>query len=275
MWNITLYPGFTLLRLIFVIIIVFVGYIIAKSITIFLRRSLKDNLKPNELRMILKVVNIIVAIFVISLIIPIFGVNLGLSLLVAGGVIGLVLGFACQSIITNFISGLFLAVERPIKLGNVVSIDGKDGTVEDIKIMSTIIRGYDGYIYRIPNETVFTHSITNFSTTSVRRFEYTIGIRYSDDANDAIEIINDLIKEHEYILINPAHQAFVDNLGDNSVNIILRLWAPESIWYNVKMEFLNKIKTTLESNGIEMPFPQRTVWYGDKTDSDKLGIAGN
>ena len=186
------------------------------------------------------------------------------GLLVAGGIAGLVIAFASQSIISNFFAGIFLFVERPIKIGDTVNIDGREGTVEDVKLLSTRIRGYDGYIYRIPNEKAFTNVITNYTSQPVRRFEYTIGIRYSDDANKALKIINDLVEEHTYILKKPVHQAFVDKLGDNSVNIIVRLWAPVPVWYDVKMEFLQKIRSTLESAGIQIPFPQRTVWFANK-----------
>jgi small-conductance mechanosensitive channel len=119
---------------------------------------------------------------------------------------------------------------------------------------------------------VFTNTITNYASTPARRFEYTIGIRYSDDATKAIALIDELIEDHTYILKNPGHQAFVDNLGDNSVNIIVKLWSPASVWYSVKLEFLKEIKTTLESNGIEFAFPQRTVWLANELNGKTIAI---
>lgn len=255
--------GFTFYNLVLVFFIFIIIFLIAKIIIINLRRSLKDNLKASQLRIILKLVNFAGVIIALVIALPILGVS-PTGILVAGGIVGLVLAFATQSVITNFISGLFLFMERPIKIGDGVNLDGKGGTVEDVRIFSTIIRGYDGYTYRIPNEKVFTDTITNYSTTSVRRFEYALGIRYSDDATKAIALIDELIEDHTYILKNPASQSFVDNLSDNSVNIIVKLWAPASVWYSVKIEFLKEIKTTLESNGIEIAFPQRTLWLGNE-----------
>lgn len=241
------------------LIILLLGFFIAKIISTYIRRSLKDNLKPSHLRVILKVVYYGVILIAIISVLPIIGIHSS-GFLVAGGILGLVLAFASQSIISNFISGIFLFMERPVKIGDTVKIDDKNGVVEDVKILSTMIRGFDGVTYRIPNEKVFTNSLTNFSTAKARRLQYTIRIRYSDNATKAIEKIKELSAKHPLILKNPPIQAFVDELGDNSVDIIVKMWLPSSEWYNVKMEFLDKIKNALEKEGIEIPFPQRTVW---------------
>jgi small-conductance mechanosensitive channel len=97
-----------------------------------------------------------------------------------------------------------------------------------------------------------------------RRFEYVVGIRYSDDADHAIEIIKSLLADEPFILIEPEPSIFVDELGDNAVNIMVRPWAPVNEWWSMKMKLLWKIKTTLEDQGIEIAFPQRVVWFGGK-----------
>ncbi len=97
-----------------------------------------------------------------------------------------------------------------------------------------------------------------------RRFEYVVGIRYSDDADQALEIIKKIIEEHPLAFKNPTPQVFVDNLGDNSVNIVVRIWAPATEWFGVKTELLWKIKKAIEKEGIEIPFPQRVVWFANE-----------
>ena len=191
----------------------------------------------------------------------------------AGGVAGIVIGFASQSIMGNFISGVFLMIERPIKIGDQVNIDNKLGYVEDIKIISTIIRTYDGLYIRLPNETVFTTSITNYVANLTRRFEYVVGIRYEDDADKAIRIIKGLIDDQPYALVNPSPYVFVDNLGDNAVNIIVRVWAPATEWFDMKTKLLWIIKKTLEENGIEIAFPQRTIWFASGLDTRRIPAA--
>ena len=243
---------------------------IGKILSMYLRRSLKEKMDKSHLDIILKMAYYgIVIITFVFIILPILGVAPS-SLLVAGSILGLVIGFASQSIVGNLISGLFLIFERPIKLGNQVNIDGNVGIVEDISLISTIIRTFDGLYVRIPNEKVFTTTITNFVANVARRFDYVVGIRYSDDADQAISIIKELIEENPFALKNPSPVVFVDELGDNSVNINVKIWAPSTDWYALKTELLWKIKKTLEENGIEIAFPQRVVWLATEQKDQQI-----
>ncbi|MDK2826413.1 MAG: hypothetical protein PWQ44_1593, partial [Methanolobus sp.] len=253
-----------LLQVVTVIVILFFTIVIAKGITIYLQRSLKDKMDKEHLNILVKSIYYgAIVLSIVGVIFPLLNIDTS-GLLVAGGVVGIVIGFASQSIVGNFISGVFLMIERPIKIGDQVNIDNKLGYVEDIKIISTIIRTYDGLYIRLPNEMVFTTSITNYVANLTRRFEYIVGIRYSDDADEAIKIIRDIIDREPFALVNPGPSVFVDTLGDNAVNIIVRIWAPATHWYDMKMKLLWVIKKTLEDNGIEIAFPQRTVWFASE-----------
>ncbi|ALK06056.1 MAG: mechanosensitive ion channel protein MscS [Methanosarcina sp. 795] len=241
----------------FILILSF-SILIAKVLSLYLRRSLKDRVSKD-------VCETIVKIFYYGTITIVFLSNLSLigispsALLVAGGVTGIILGFASQNIVGNLISGFFLMVERPIKIGDQVEISGISGFVTDIRIISTIIRTYDGLLVRLPNQQVFTTNITNIVGHPVRRFEYTIRIRYSDDADAAIFLIKDLIDKEPFALLNPSPSVFVSDLGDSWVNLTVRIWAPVSEWFGIKTRVLWNIKKTLEENGIEIPLPQRIV----------------
>jgi small-conductance mechanosensitive channel len=257
--------GSTLIfKLFFITLILIFTILMSNVIKIYVRRSFKEKIAKEHLDLLLKVIYYSTIFIILVIIIPyIFDVDLS-NLLVAGGIVGIVIGFASQSIVSNLISGIFLVIERPVKVGNQVNIDGNSGVIEDISVMSTIIRTYDGLYVRIPNEKVFTTVITNYVANIARRFQYVVGIRYSDDADKAIKIIEDIIDEHPFALKNPEPKIFVDNLGDNAVNIFVRIWAPSTDWYDVKMELLWIIKKTLEENGIEIAFPQRTVWFANE-----------
>ncbi|RMG69671.1 MAG: mechanosensitive ion channel family protein [Nitrospirae bacterium] len=258
-----IYGEVTVFHVILAIGIVILASLLIKIINLNLRRHLKDRVEKDRLSLITKIINYTLIVLAFISILPILGINLS-GLIVAGGITGLVIGFASQKIVSNLISGLFLIVERPVKIGQQIRVEDIAGIVEDIRIISTIIRTYDGLYVRVPNEKVFTSNITNFVANIVRRFEYVVGIRYSDNADRAIKIIKKLIEEHPLALIKPKPQAFVDNLGDNSVNIVVRIWSPATEWYDVKMEMLWKIKKTLEEEGIEIAFPQRVVWFGNE-----------
>ncbi len=267
--DLTVYGKVTWFNLIMAVLAFFVGLLASKLITIQMRRALKEKISKEHLEMLAKIISYGIMIIVIIWIMPNIGIEPS-GLMVAGGIVALAIGFASQSIIGNLISGLFLMGERPVKIGDFVEISGKMGVVEDIHIISTSIRTLDGLYIRIPNETVFTSSITNYSSNPVRRFEYTVGIRYSDDAMEAKRIILDVISKYPLVLVNPPPQVFVDNLGDNSVDIIIRVWAPASVWYDAYMELLLIIKTVIEAAGIEIPFPQRVIWHGSSETKEQL-----
>lgn len=255
---------------IFALGMIIFSIILAKGFSMLLRKYLRDKFDKDVIGILLKGSYYGIVLIAVILALPILGINTS-GLLVAGGVTGIVLGFASQSIVGNLISGLFIMAERPIKIGSQVEIDQVKGFVEDIGVMSTILRSYDGLYIRIPNEKVFTTNIINISANIARRIEYTIGIRYSDDAEKAIKIIGDLIEEHPFVLKKPTPDVYVDTLGENSVNIVVKAWAPVSQWYGTKKELLWKIKTNLEKENIHVPFPQRVVWLAnEKSDNKKL-----
>ena len=257
-------------RFVFIVVIIIAAFFFSKVATIYFRRSLKEKMSKDHLEIILKLISYtIITVAVLFFVLPALDVEAS-SILVAGSVVGLVIGFASQSIVGNLISGIFLMIERPIKVGNLVNIDGNSGSVEDISLISTIIRTYDGLYVRIPNQSVFTTNITNYVANVARRFEYVVGIRYTDDADQAIAIIKDIIQEHPFALKNPAPMVFVDTLGDNAVNIIVRIWAPSTDWYGIKTELLWIIKKTLEENGIEIAFPQRTLWFANELNKKEI-----
>lgn len=250
----------------FILILSF-STLLAKILSLYLRRSLKDRVSKDIRETVIKLLyyGILTIVFFSNL--PLIGINPS-GLLLAGGVAGIVLGFASQNIVGNLVSGVFLMAERPIKIGDQVQINDVSGYVTDIRIISTLIRTYDGLLVRIPNQQVFTTNITNIVGHPVRRFEYTIRIRYSDDANAAIFLIKDLIDKEPFALLNPSPSVFVNDLADSSVNITVRIWAPVNEWFGIKTRILWNIKQSLEENGIEIPLPQRIVRI--QTDAKKI-----
>ncbi len=257
-----LYSTVTVSDLLLALMIMLIAAMIGKTIALNLKRIFKD-MSKDRIATISKIIYYTFVIVGVLIALPILEVNLT-GLLVAGGLMAIVIGFASQSIVTNLISGIFLSIEKPVKVEDVVSIGGGEGSmgmVEEIRIISTTIRTFDGVYVRIPNEKVFTNSITNFMENVARRFEYVVGIRYSDDADKALEIIKGLIEDHPLALKEPPPQIFVQNLGSSSVDITVRIWAPSTQWFRVRMELLWKIKKTLEENDIKVPFNQQEVWF--------------
>lgn len=262
-------------RIMFVASVVIISMIAGKILSIYLMRALQDKMDRKQLSMLVKLMRYSFVFFVtVFFILPFMGVELS-SLLVAGGVLGIILGIAGQSIVANLISGIFLTLERPIKIGDQVNIDNNAGVIEDITFVSTIIRTFDGLYVRVPNDKVFLNNITNYAANVARRFEYAIGITYDSDADKAIGIIKGIIDDDPIAFKNPTPTVFVDKLDDNGVNILIRIWAPSTEWYSVKTRLLWIIKKTLEENGIKIALPQRTLWFANSMPANPVESGEN
>jgi len=253
----------TVFDLIVFSLIVAASVVIANITGAYIKKSLSDRIRQDEMVKIVKITQAAIILFGIFISLPSFNVNVG-ELLLIGGTAGIIIGFASQRLVTNIGSGIFLIIERPVKIGDTVKIGNTAGTIEDIRILSTTIKTYEGIYIRIPNETVFNSEITNYVANVARRFEYRIAIRYSDDADQAIRIIHELLAAHPFVLKNPPPSVYVDELGDNGVIIMVRIWAPSREWWSVRTGMLLKIKQALEQEGFGFPFPQREVWFANE-----------
>lgn len=261
----------TLLDILWVAIIAFAGVIIVRIVRMWLKRSFGEKMPKSDLDLAITLVSYFVYFVVILSILPYLHFDLS-GLFVAGGIIAVAIAFATQNIVANLVSGIFLLFERPIKIGDNVSIGSLTATVQKIQIMSTIVRTYDGTYVRVPNSTLFTSDITNLVIHPARRFDYTIGIRYQDDADTAISIIKTMIEKEPYALKNPGPSVYVDKLDDSSVNIVVKIWAPSLYWWGLRTELLLKLKVELEKNGIQIPFPQTELWFNNILKADMKAV---
>ncbi|MFA7562105.1 MAG: mechanosensitive ion channel family protein [Methanoculleus sp.] len=243
-------------------VIFLIGIGIAQIVALNVKRALAERLPKSERELLAKVIYYIILIWVLIVALPYLNVDLS-GLMVAGGIAGLVIGFASKSVVSNLISGLFLMFEHPIKIGDGINVAGVSGTVEDIRILSTIVKTHDGIFTRIPNETVFTSNITNYVHNAARRFEYSITIRYEDDVDEAIRIIKEVIATHPFALKNPAPSVFVNNFGNDGFNLTAYIWAPARNWWDVRTSLLWKIKQALDENSVQIPYPQHTISFAD------------
>ncbi len=250
--------GITVINIFTFALILLISVILGKVVRLNLHRILREKIPITTLVVLEKMSYYIIVFIGFMVALPYVGFSLS-GLLVAGGIIGIVIGFASQTVVSNLISGIFLIIEKPMNVGDGVNIGDVSGVVEDVRILSTTVRTYDGVYVRLPNDKVFSSNIQNYVAHEARRFSYTVGISYSDDAEKAVEIIEKLLDEHPLVLKEPSPSIFVEELGDSSVNLTVKVWAPSSHWYGVYTEMLWKIKVALEKEGIEVPFPQHVV----------------
>lgn len=175
------------------------------------------------------------------------------------GAAGFAIGFALQGSLSNFAAGLLILVLRPFRVGDYIDGAGVAGTVKEVQLFTTVLATPDNVKIIVPNSKLFGDTIKNFSGFGTRRIDLVVGIGYTSDIQKAYDIISKLIQEESRILSDPAPQIAVSELADSSVNFVVRPWVNRPDYWSVRFELTRKIKEAFDANGIEIPFPQRTI----------------
>ncbi|GAB5539977.1 MAG: mechanosensitive ion channel [Salibacteraceae bacterium] len=175
------------------------------------------------------------------------------------GAAGLAVGLALQGTLANFAGGVMILLFKPFKVGDFVEAAGFSGTVKEIQIFNTIMNTPDNKIIIIPNGNLANSAMTNYSTMSTRRVDFSFGIDYGDDFEKAKSILERLIAADERILKDPAHLVRVGELADSSVNITVRVWVNSADYWAVHFDMIENVKKTFDQEGISFPFPQMDV----------------
>jgi len=186
------------------------------------------------------------------------GLDMG-PMLAAIGALGLVVGLALQGTLSNFASGLLIMVYRPFDVGDVIHAADKLGKVEGMTLVSTTIKTPDNQRLTVPNNMIWSNPITNVTAEKRRRVDMVFGIGYGDDVRKAREVLMDIVKGHEKVLDDPEPVVQVHELGDSSVNFVVRPWVATDDYWAVYWDVTQAVKERFDAEGISIPFPQRDV----------------
>ena len=187
------------------------------------------------------------------------------SLVALLGAAGLAIGLALQGVLGGVASGVMLVVFRPIKLGDFVEVNGHSGTVKDISIFTTELATLDNVQIIIPNTEVWSNTIKNYSVYTTRRAEWIFGVSYDADLRAAEAIIRDTIFSDPRSLPEPAPFLQVNNLGDFSVDFLVRCWVSSADYFQYQADMKRAVKEAFDANGIDIPFPTRTVLRAEES----------
>ncbi|MDD9921974.1 MAG: mechanosensitive ion channel [Boseongicola sp.] len=188
------------------------------------------------------------------------------SLVALLGAAGLAIGLALQGVLSGVASGFMLVLFRPIKVGDFIEVNGYMGTVMDISIFTTELATVSNTQVIIPNTSVWSNTITNYSIYDLRRAEWVFGVSYGTDLAKAEEIIRTTLMSDPRSLEKPEPFLQVNNLGDFSVDFLARVWVSSADYWQYQADMKRKIKEALDAGGIEIPFPTRTVLNVNETE---------
>ena len=195
--------------------------------------------------------------------IDLLGVRVG-PLIGALGVGGIAIAFAAQDILQNFIAGLLLQLRRPFRLGEQVGSGEYEGVVQDVNLRTVVLQTYDGLTVYLPNAEVLKNPIVNYTRTALSRTDITVGVAYDTDLVRARTVLLEAAGGAEGVAVQPPAEAWVDEFGESSIDIVVRYWHAADIAsrWRVRSSVAVAVKAGLDAAGITIPFPQRTRWFG-------------
>lgn len=241
------------------IVILVVGLWVAKRIkAIFVRVLQKKEVDPTLVGFFSSMLYGALVIFIAIAAISKLGVQTT-SFVAVIGAAGLAVGLALQGSLSNFASGVLLILFKPFKAGDVVKAGGELGVVVEVGILTTELKTPDNVKIIMPNSSIMGGAITNISAHPTRRVDMVVGVGYGDDLNKAKQIIEDLLAADERVLKDPAVTVAVSNLGDSSVDFVVRPWVNAADYWAVKFDFTKAVKEKFDEEGISIPYPQTDV----------------
>ena len=187
-------------------------------------------------------------------------------LLGAAGILTVALGFASQTSASNVISGLFLLGEKPFSVGDVIRVGTTVGEVLSVDLLSVKLRTFDNLFVRLPNETMIKAEITNLNRFPIRRYDLQVGVAYKEDMRAVRDVLTDVADQNPLCLEEPAPMILFQGYGESSLNFQFSVWAKTEHYLELRNAIPTEVKEAFDAEGIEIPFPHRTLYPGSAAD---------
>lgn len=247
-------------RILAALIIFIIGKILVNwANKLFAKMLEKRKVEPSIQSFLKSIVNITLLVLLFLAVIGKLGIELtSFAALLAS--VGVAVGMALSGNLSNFAGGVIILVFRPYKVGDYIEAStGAAGTVTDIQIFHTVLTTPDNKVVFAPNGAMSGAVVTNYSRKDTRRVDFSFGVEYGTDFNQAKSIIMEVINKDSRILKDPAPFVELGALADSSVNITVRVWVNAADYWGVNFDMNKNVYATFNEKGISFPFPQLTV----------------
>lgn len=251
-------------KLLGAIIVLFIGLWFINQITKGLGKMLnRKNIDSSLAPFIRSLINILLKTLLIISVMSMVGIQMT-SFIAILGAAGLAVGMALSGTLQNFAGGVIILIFKPFKVGDFIEAQGFIGTVKEITIFTTLLNTVDNKMVIIPNGPLSTGALTNFSREPQRRVDWKFSIAYGNDMDNFKKAINDFINEDTRILKDPASFIGLSELGDSSVNFVVRVWVNAPDYWAVFFDMNEKVYKRLGDYDLHIPFPQMDVHIHQK-----------
>ncbi len=244
------------IKLVTAVLIFVIGRMVIRFVIKLVKKLLhKSSMDEMLIDFVASILNAVLLLFVIIAALNQLGVDTS-SLVALIAAAGLAIGLALQGSMQNFAAGVMILVFKPFKSGDFIEAGGVSGVVEKIQIFSTLMRTGDNKEVIVPNGSIYSSAITNFSARDTRRVDMVFGIGYDDDIRLAKSILEKLVAEDSRILPEPSPVIALSELADSSVNFVVRPWVNSGDYWAVMWDMNEKVKLSFDEAGISIPYPQ-------------------
>lgn len=250
-----------ILKVVLFLVIIFVFRILSRVARKLVRKAInQSNLRVSVLleRTALSVTGSVVMVF--GFLVALSQLGFEVAPLLAGlGVAGFIVGFALQDTLSNFASGMMILLYRPYDVGDLIETAGAMGKVENMTLVSTTILTVDHQTLVVPNSMIWGNVIKNVTAQTERRIDMVFGIGYADDIPHAERVLTEIVNAHDKVLDDPAPVVRLHNLGESSVDFVVRPWVKTDDYWDVYWDITREVKIRFDAEKISIPFPQRDV----------------
>ncbi|WP_406670746.1 mechanosensitive ion channel family protein [Methanolobus sp. ZRKC4] len=252
------YTEITIANIVFALVVLIAGLIVAGILSRMFRNSLKKTKLPELVsEFLVRFLRALLYVAVLLAFVSALGLDVSAIVVGLSAVIGLILGFGMQDSLNNVAAGVWIASLRPLDKGEYVTVDGLSGTVDAVGMMATELLTPDNQFITVPNKLVWGSPIINATRMPTRRVD--VGVGYTTDIPKAVQIALDVIKQDSRVLADPVAAVVTAELADSSVNLQLRAWVNTPDFWAVKNDLTIAIHAAFGKEEIEIPFPQLDV----------------
>lgn len=247
-----------------VILTLLIGLLLIRAILAVSSATILKKFSEHNRLLVRKFIVYIGTGILLMLILGELGVNVA-TLLGAAGILGIAIGFASQTSVSNIISGLFLLGEKPFSIGDVIKVGDKTGIILSIDLMSIKIRTFDNLFIRLPNERVLNTEVVNVTRFPIRRLDIVVTVAYKEDIGKVKDILGETACKNRWALSEPEPLVLIQNFGSSGIEFLLGVWFLKSDFVLLKNSLMQAIKERLDAEDIEMPFPHTSLYTGKET----------
>ncbi|MCB9517231.1 MAG: mechanosensitive ion channel family protein [Candidatus Krumholzibacteriia bacterium] len=260
-----------LMAIVRAVIVLVAGLILARVATAMILRFARRRADAQQRLLLRRLTFYPLAALVLVVALGELGFHVGV-LMGAAGLFTVALGFASQTSASNLISGLFLIIEQPFVIGDIVRVEDVTGEVLSIDLLSIKLRTFDNLFVRVPNETIIKTKVINLTHFPIRRIDLQVGVAYKEDLPRVREVLAEVADRNPLCLDEPAPVYIFKGFGESSLDMQFSVWTKRENYLALLNSIYLEIKAAFDAAGIEIPFPHRSLYTGSVTDPFPIRI---